>query len=75
MRIAVQSIIIAMTALTSGAHGQSRINAISTQFRWLELLRGRELLAQRILTATLLPGRLWPRVQLPTLFGTKPFLI
>jgi CreA protein len=35
MRIAVQSVIIAMTALTSVAHGQSRIDAISTQFRWL----------------------------------------
>ena len=35
MRITVQSVIIAMTALTSVAHGQSRIDAISTQFRWL----------------------------------------
>ena len=34
-----------------------------------------ELLAQLILTATFLPGRLWPRVQLPTVFGTEPFLI
>jgi CreA protein len=35
MRITVQSVIIAMIALTSVAHGQSRIDAISTQFRWL----------------------------------------
>src|SRR4029078_2103949 len=35
MRIVVQSVIIAITALTSVAHGQTRIDAISTQFRWL----------------------------------------
>ena len=35
MRIVVQSVIIAMTALTPVAHGQTRIDAISTQFRWL----------------------------------------
>ena len=35
MRITVQSVIIAMTALTPVAHGQTRIDAISTQFRWL----------------------------------------
>ena len=35
MRITVQSVIVAMTVLASVAHGQSRIDAISTQFRWL----------------------------------------
>ena len=40
-----------------------------------ELRCARELLAQLILTATLLPRRLWPRVQLPTPFGTKPLLV
>src|SRR4029078_10552511 len=35
MRIVVQSVIIAITALTSTAHAQTRIDAISTQFRWL----------------------------------------
>ena len=34
-----------------------------------------ELLAQLILTATLLPGRLWPRMQLPSAFSSEPLLI
>ena len=34
-----------------------------------------KLLAQLILAGTFLPGRLWPRVQLPTLLGTEAFLI
>jgi hypothetical protein len=35
----------------------------------------RELLAQAIFSAALLPGRLWPRVQPPPVLGAEPFLI
>jgi CreA protein len=34
MRIVLQGCIIAVAALASTAHAQTRIDAISTQFRW-----------------------------------------